>query len=84
MIREQKFRFVSTFQRQTWNVLHFLQGPANPFKTKQQLAIKNTLSGYAEEAHVSDFNFENQRRTFHSYGKSLPGVPAQFLHISMK
>ncbi|CAK8672299.1 pre-mRNA-processing factor 17-like [Clavelina lepadiformis] len=44
------------------------QGPANPFKTRQQLAQKNTLSGYVQEAHVSHFNFETQRRTFHSYG----------------
>ena len=44
-------------------------GPAHPFKTRQQLAKKNTLSGYVEPAHFDAFQFENQRRTFHSYGK---------------
>ena len=43
-------------------------GPENPFKTQQQRALKNTLSGYVEKAHVSEFQFENQRRTFVSYG----------------
>lgn len=44
------------------------QGPLNPFKTEQQLAAKNTLTGYVEDAHFNAFHFENQRRTFHSYG----------------
>lgn len=44
------------------------QGPENPFKTKQQLAHKNMLSGFMEPAHFNDFQFENQRKTFHSYG----------------
>jgi hypothetical protein len=26
-------------------------------------------AGYVEEAHMSDFTFENQRKTFTSYGK---------------
>lgn len=43
-------------------------GPANPYKTRQMSAVRNTLSGFAEAAHVSNFEFENQRRTFHSYG----------------
>ena len=43
-------------------------GPRNPFKTQQQEAHKNTLSGYVEDAHVNAFQFETQRRTFHSYG----------------
>uniref|UniRef100_H2YRL7 Uncharacterized protein n=1 Tax=Ciona savignyi TaxID=51511 RepID=H2YRL7_CIOSA len=47
------------------------QGPANPFKTKQQLAQKNMLSGYVQDAHFNHFNFENQRRTFHSYGYAI-------------
>lgn len=45
-------------------------GPENPFQTQQQRALKNTLSGYVEKAHFSDFQFENQRRTFTSYGKT--------------
>jgi pre-mRNA-processing factor 17 len=44
-------------------------GPENPFKTQQQKAEKNTLAGYVEKAHISEFQFENQRRTFASYGK---------------
>lgn len=46
-------------------------GPENPFKTQQQRALKNTLAGYVEKAHFSDFQFENQRRTFTSYGENL-------------
>ncbi|PSN51199.1 hypothetical protein C0J52_06069 [Blattella germanica] len=42
-------------------------GPENPFQTRQQRAHKNMLSGYVEQAHISDFQFENQRRTFNSY-----------------
>lgn len=34
-------------------------------------APKNTLSGYVEKAHISAFQFENQRRTFHTYGYAL-------------
>jgi len=44
------------------------QGPLDPTKTQQQLAKKNMLTGFIEPAHVSPFQFENQRRTFHSYG----------------
>jgi len=43
-------------------------GPENPFKTQQQAATKNHLSGFVEDAHVNEFQFETQRRTFHSYG----------------
>ena len=43
-------------------------GPAHPFKTQQEAAIKNTLSGYVEPSHLNEFQFELQRRTFHSYG----------------
>ncbi|XP_069705332.1 pre-mRNA-processing factor 17 [Periplaneta americana] len=46
-------------------------GPENPFQTRQQRAHKNMLSGFVEQAHISDFQFENQRRTFHSYGYAL-------------
>ncbi len=44
-------------------------GPTNPYKTRQQLAPKNMLSGFVEPAHFDKFQFENQRRTFHSYGE---------------
>lgn len=46
-------------------------GPSNPFLTQQMRAEKNMLSGYVENAHMSDFQFENQRRTFNSYGYAL-------------
>merc|ERR1711874_738798 len=45
-----------------------VSGPANPFKTQQQAAHGNILSGFVEDAHVNEFQFETQRRTFHSYG----------------
>lgn len=48
-----------------------VQGPENPFLTEQMRAPRNTLSGYVEKAHISAFNFENQRRTFHTYGFAL-------------
>ncbi|XP_066994040.1 pre-mRNA-processing factor 17 [Anabrus simplex] len=46
-------------------------GPQNPFLTQQQRSHKNMLSGFVEQAHISDFQFENQRRTFTSYGYAL-------------
>lgn len=48
-----------------------VKGPENPYLTEQQKAARNMLSGYVEKAHISDFNFENQRRTFHTYGYAL-------------
>lgn len=48
-----------------------VQGPDNPFKSEQQKATKNTTTGFVEPAHISAFQFENQRRTFHSYGYAL-------------
>lgn len=46
-------------------------GPENPFLTAQQKAPKNILSGYVEEAHMSEFQFENQRKTFQSFGYAI-------------
>lgn len=46
-------------------------GPENPFLTQQMKANKNMLSGYIEAAHMSEFQFENQRRTFNSFGYAL-------------
>ncbi|XP_067841129.1 pre-mRNA-processing factor 17 [Heptranchias perlo] len=46
-------------------------GPVNPFRTQQMAAPRNMLSGYAEPAHINDFMFEQQRRTFHTYGYAL-------------
>ena len=46
------------------------QGPTNPFKTTEGSALKrkNVLTGYAEEAVISDATFTNQHRTFQSRG----------------
>ncbi|TNN68606.1 Pre-mRNA-processing factor 17 [Liparis tanakae] len=46
-------------------------GPTNPFKSQQMAAPRNMLSGYAEPAHLNDFMFEQQRRTFHTYGLTV-------------
>lgn len=46
-------------------------GPENPFQTQQMKANRNMLSGYVEHAHISEFQFENQRRTFASYGYAI-------------
>ena len=50
-----------------------LQGPTNPFKTTEGNALKrkNVLTGYAEEAAISDATFTNQHRTFQSRGYAL-------------
>ena len=41
--------------------------------TCQRLSPKYTqlyfCLGFVEEAHISDFQFDNQRKTFHSYGE---------------
>lgn len=53
-------------------------GPENPFKSKQMQMKRNMLSGYVEPAHLSEFQFENQRRTFNSFGYALdPSVDAE-------
>ncbi|KAG7266398.1 hypothetical protein CRUP_004910 [Coryphaenoides rupestris] len=46
-------------------------GPVNPFKSQQMAAPRNMLSGYAEPAHLNDFMFEQQRRTFSTFGYAL-------------
>ncbi|KAK7108013.1 pre-mRNA-processing factor 17-like [Littorina saxatilis] len=46
-------------------------GPSNPNLTQQARAERNTLAGFAEPSHFNDFQFENQRRTFTSYGYAL-------------
>jgi len=52
------------------------QGPSNPLKSTQAAAERNTLAGYAEKEHISDFAFETQRRNFHSYGTAIdPSKP---------
>lgn len=52
------------------------QGPSNPLKSMQAAAERNTLAGYAEKEHISDFAFETQRRNFHSYGTAIdPSKP---------
>jgi pre-mRNA-processing factor 17 len=44
-------------------------GPVNPFLSDQQRSTRNILSGYVEQAHLNEFEFENQRRTFTSFGE---------------
>ena len=46
------------------------QGPSNPFKAVETngLKRKNVLTGYAEEAAISDATFTSQHRTFQSQG----------------
>ena len=52
-------------------------GPEYPFKSQQQMAHRNTLAGYVEDAHLSEFQFETQRKTFTSFGYALdPSVDA--------
>ncbi|XP_041354236.1 pre-mRNA-processing factor 17-like [Gigantopelta aegis] len=46
-------------------------GPENPYKTQQFSSSRNMLAGFVEEAHVNDFQFENQRRTFTSFGYAM-------------
>eukprot|EP00063_Salmo_salar_P068407 XP_014043242.1 PREDICTED: pre-mRNA-processing factor 17-like [Salmo salar] len=46
-------------------------GPVNPYKSQQMAAPRNMLSGYAEPAHVNNFMFEQQRRTFSTFGYAL-------------
>lgn len=43
-------------------------GPDNPRISEFHKAQKNTLNGFIECATVNDFQFENQRQTFNSYG----------------
>ncbi|XP_029451139.1 pre-mRNA-processing factor 17 isoform X2 [Rhinatrema bivittatum] len=53
-------------------------GPENPFRTRQMAAPRNMLSGYAEPTHINDFMFEQQRRTFATYGYALdPSLDSQ-------
>ena len=49
------------------------QGPANPFKTTATSGIKkkNVITGYAEEAAISDATFTAQHRTFQSRGYAI-------------
>ena len=58
------------------------QGPANPFKSNEGNALKrkNVLTGYAQEAVVSDATFNTQHRTFQSRGYTAdPSVNGAFV-----
>lgn len=46
------------------------QGPSNPFRSNEGNALKrkNVLTGYAQEAVMSDATFNTQHRTFQSKG----------------
>ncbi|KAI9776422.1 MAG: hypothetical protein M1816_005324 [Peltula sp. TS41687] len=56
-------------------------GPTNPFKPSDGgMKRKNLLTGYAEEAAVSEATFNTQHRTFQSLGYSRdPGVDGGFV-----
>ncbi|CAB3408477.1 unnamed protein product [Caenorhabditis bovis] len=43
-------------------------GPANPFKSEKQLAQKNTLTGFVEPAHINEFHFNRELRSFDTLG----------------
>ncbi|KAF1744111.1 hypothetical protein MXB_4547, partial [Myxobolus squamalis] len=47
-------------------------GPANPFKNSEQKKPRNMYNGYVQPANVNDAMFDDQRLTFHTYGKILP------------
>ena len=46
-------------------------GPENPKVSDFHRASKNTLTGFVEKASFNDFQFENQRRTFMSFGYAI-------------
>ena len=46
-------------------------GPDCPFKSEQMKAHRNTLAGFVEPAHLSEFQFEAQRKTFTSFGTHI-------------
>ncbi|EFE37233.1 hypothetical protein TRV_08111, partial [Trichophyton verrucosum HKI 0517] len=56
-------------------------GPANPFKTENSgVKRKNVLTGYAEEAAISEATFVTQQRTFQSLGYTKdPTQPGAFV-----
>lgn len=45
-----------------------MAGPSNPFKSANQTAPKNMLTGFVESAHVNNFQFEQQIRSFDTLG----------------
>ncbi|MCJ1276354.1 hypothetical protein MMC21_004159 [Puttea exsequens] len=55
------------------NLPQGVQGPTNPFKSAHGNGAKrkNVLTGFAEEAVISDATFSNQHRTFQSRGYAL-------------
>lgn len=66
---EWKMRYMVTSITVSPFLITLQFGPENPFRTQQMAAPRNMLSGYAEPAHINDFMFEQQRRTFATYGK---------------
>ncbi|ETN81303.1 WD domain, G-beta repeat protein [Necator americanus] len=43
-------------------------GPSNPFKSENQKAQKNTLTGFVEPAHINEFHFTRELRSFDTLG----------------
>ncbi|CAI4225281.1 unnamed protein product [Auanema sp. JU1783] len=60
-------------------------GPSNPFKSESQKAHKNTLTGFVEPAHINDFHFEREIRSFDTLGyASNPTAEAESKFIGNK
>ena len=60
----QKVMYNPTYEQMYAPVL----GPENPYKTDYQKGLKNSYGGYYQAAHIQEFDFETQRRTFLQYG----------------
>ncbi|KJH45743.1 WD domain, G-beta repeat protein [Dictyocaulus viviparus] len=43
-------------------------GPSNPFKSENQKAQKNVITGFVEPAHINDFHFTRELRSFDTLG----------------
>ena len=43
-------------------------GPVNPFKSDNQRAHRNVMTGFVESAHMNAFQFQRERQTFETFG----------------
>eukprot|EP00055_Hartaetosiga_balthica_P009503 m.37989 g.37989 ORF g.37989 m.37989 type:complete len:567 (-) comp6771_c0_seq3:2117-3817(-) len=46
-------------------------GPLNIFKQNKTALKRNTFTGYIEEGHISDFQFDNQRYSYNNLGFAM-------------
>lgn len=58
-------------------------GPENPEKLSTR-SVKNTLAGFVESTHMSDFHFEDQRRSFDHVGTAADPSQARSLGDTVK